>query len=52
MRRIIEMYDCEGVVTNDPKINKIYYKFVQEQMIRALDNGRLISGDICQQVTD
>ena len=33
------MYDCEGVVTNDPKINEIYYKYVQEQMIRALDNA-------------
>ena len=33
------MYDCEGVVTNDPKINEIYYKFVQEQMVRALDNA-------------
>ena len=33
------MYDCEGVVTNDPKMNEIYYKYVQEQMIRALDNA-------------
>lgn len=31
------MYDCEGVITNDPEINKIYYKYVQEQMITALD---------------
>ena len=33
------MYDCEGVISNDPKINRIYDKYVQEQMIRALDNA-------------
>ena len=30
------MYDCEGVNSNDPKINRIYDKYVQEQMIRDL----------------
>ena len=33
------MYDCEGVISNDAKINRIYDKYVQEQMIRALDNA-------------
>ena len=33
------MYDCEGAVSNDPKLNGIYKKYVQEQMIRALDNA-------------
>lgn len=31
------MYDCEGVISNDANINRIYDKYVQEQMIRALD---------------
>jgi len=33
------MYDCEGAVSNDPKLNGIYKKYVQKQMIRALDNA-------------
>ena len=33
------MYDCEGVISNDANINRIYDKYVQEQMIRALDNA-------------
>ena len=33
------MYDCEGVISNDAKINRIYDKYVQEQMIRALNNA-------------
>ena len=30
------MYDCEGEISNDANINRIYDKYVQEQMIRAL----------------
>ena len=33
------MYDCEGEISNDANINRIYDKYVQEQMIRALDNA-------------
>ena len=33
------MYDCEDVISNDANINRIYDKYVQEQMIRALDNA-------------
>ena len=33
------MYDCEDVISNDQRINRIYDKYVQEQMIRALDNA-------------
>ena len=33
------MYDFEGVISNDANINRIYDKYVQEQMIHALDNA-------------